>query len=494
MDTIPATPSPSIFATRRFDRAYRRASVPLQRLIEGATHDIVRRYRESPATAKRGYDRLAQLTSLLEVDVSGGNRMVADLEDNCLHLLDVGNHEIVPQYKYSKYTIDKHQKVPVHAGFWPEGNDSPLRFFSSAPCTTVRRFGDEFSPEWLYYLSAQQAETLEDILNHVFQPGGEAKPVFLVGGPGTGKTSVLLNLLKRAIELGANARMSCSARMKQFILASTPGINPDLFLVTSDYYVEEKLDLVIVDDPETNMHSIIPALVANTGRTPTTPVIGFDPCQTTSFDTKNHTSGLDDTTFDTFIKATQSQLFGLDECYRQKRNVGEATLKSLSQIAQSTPFLARQKIARFLERHAGVNSLSLHLTFPNPMGYVQTYPQWSEEHLERETERIRQHPNWTHWPSTLAVIDTGIDIRPLERRLLAGGIRFEIARIDDVKSIKGLEYQHLLLFITKATFDQLEGGLEGAGQAQYARYRLMRIPLSRSKDSLATFVTPLRLD
>jgi hypothetical protein len=54
--------------------------------------------------------------------------------------------------------------------------------------------------------------------------------------------------------------------------------------------------------------------------------------------------------------------------------------------------------------------------------------------------------------------------------------------------MKGLEYQHVLLVINRSLFEELESGFEGSGRTIYHARRMLRIPFSRAKDSLVTFV------
>ena len=58
----------------------------------------------------------------------------------------------------------------------------------------------------------------------------------------------------------------------------------------------------------------------------------------------------------------------------------------------------------------------------------------------------------------------------------------------ELSLIKGLEFQHVFLILDRATHDTLESGFEGSGVRVYDSRRLLRIPFSRAKDSLVTFV------
>jgi hypothetical protein len=62
-----------------------------------------------------------------------------------------------------------------------------------------------------------------------------------------------------------------------------------------------------------------------------------------------------------------------------------------------------------------------------------------------------------------------------------------IVPFNEIKEVKGLEYQHVFVFIKKHLFDEIQSGFTGSGQREYHRRRLLRIPFSRAKDSLVTF-------
>jgi len=65
---------PRIVLSRRFSKAYKKASVQLQGLIEGTIHDLVRHVRSDRIRFRSNYDSLAQLPEVMEIDVSGGCR------------------------------------------------------------------------------------------------------------------------------------------------------------------------------------------------------------------------------------------------------------------------------------------------------------------------------------------------------------------------------------------------------------------------------------
>jgi hypothetical protein len=62
---------------------------------------------------------------------------------------------------------------------------------------------------------------------------------------------------------------------------------------------------------------------------------------------------------------------------------------------------------------------------------------------------------------------------------------------NELRRIKGLEFQHVLMLLSEKTFAMLYSGFSGSGQRGYDLIRLYRIPFSGAKDSLVTFVFPI---
>lgn len=480
---------PEIVQTRRFDKAYRKSCARLQGLIEGAVHDVVNLARSNPSQVSMNFDRHALLRGVLEVDITGSHRMLCQWDNGVLHLLDVGDHEVVPRYSRSKFMIDSCDRRSVSEVFWPEMPSSGFRFFSSTPEKNQEFLQQELSSEWLFYLSDQQEDVLLEIAS-VMIDGVEANesfsPFCLLGGPGTGKTCVLLNLLKELIDAGIDARICLSSAMQEFVKAWWPefdiaGCLTTVFSATPD-------QIVLVDDPA-DAAQVRHWLTRAAQGLVRGVLLGFDPCQLSGFSPSDKTSGITDAEFRGMCETYDIMVFGLESCYRQKQNVGQAARKMMDVIAQSTPFLKREKIHQFRQEHEGLTELSNDLSFPTPAGYTETYSPSDSADLESELRRISEGPRWWHWDPLLIVFDPETSVPDAYMDLVERcDISWRSCSIRDVGQIKGLEFQHVFLFLGEKLFGQLERGFEGSGQAEYAARRLIRIPVSRAKDSLVTFL------
>ncbi len=476
--------------SRRFRKAFGKASVRLQGLIQGAIHDLVNHIREDNKQFKRNYGRLAQISDVLEVDVSGASRLLATYENGELNLLDVGGHEIVPRYNSGLYATDRFQKLPAPETYWPEGPRHELNFFARSPCFSYSEFGPEQQQEWLYFLSDQQSEILTELFVSIcdtLKNNDQPRPFFIVGGPGTGKTSILINLLKEMTDYGHTCSLSVSQEMVHFTNKCLPEIEIDRFIC--DHGESPLSKIWLVDDPADNV--AIEDWLKRAASSNSAIVVAFDPCQLSSFDPKNRKTGIGDEQYNEICLSFNVDPYGLNECYRQKENVGRAAKNIMDQIAESTPFLASHKIQEFQKDHKALTTLANDLEFPNPYGYCETYTDSVKENFPKEIDRIMSKPLWTHWPPLLMVFEENFDLVSkcfFKIHLLSKGIQYKEIDLNDIESVKGLEYQHVFLAIGQSLFDQLENGFQGSGQQEYANRRLLRIPYSRAKDSMVVFV------
>lgn len=482
---------PKILTSRRFQKAYRKANVGLQGVIEGAVHDMVNRIRADKNTFSMQYARVQSLkrSDVLEVDVSGSHRMLAIWESELLRLLDVGGHEVVKLYDDGKLSIDSHQKYYAPRTFWPDDVYDGLRFFSRNPCETYLEYGPEQHQDWFYFLSDEQEELVDDVLlefDEEIQANKEPQSHLIIGGPGTGKTVVLFRLLKGLTDFGYTAKIAASDEVCRQISLSLPDVDLDSFHWTHNS--DQVIDVLLVDDPN-GYQKIDEYLTLTRMGSVRSVVIAFDPCQ---LDSTGGPSGLIDEQLSTLCSQHKVVPHDLRDCYRQKENVGEAVNKMLVAIAESSPFLAEHKKQTFHDAHTGVTQIANNMQFPNPYGYTEIYRETTCDDYIHEINRIGSKPLWSHWPPLLIAIDREdpgkvdqvldwIESVPLshERRIILA---------DDFYSVKGLEYQHAFLFITAELYDQLENNFTGSGQSLYAKRRLLRIPFSRAKDSMVTFV------
>lgn len=459
-----------ILASRRFTKSYLRSSVPLQALTEHAIHDFLRMVAADPRRVRGEYDQLAGFGGkVLKLDVSGGHRLLVNWEPPHLVLLDVGDHGILKRYKAQHLAEDLSVLSAAPRQFALV--DEP-GFFVTAPDAHFSVFGPELTAGWLYFLSDQQLDALYQLLAEAISSlEGGTRTVLLIGGPGTGKTSILLNLLKWLVDFELSARIELSDDLAEYVAASAA-------LDLGPYRTCEDPHVVLVDDPG-SAYEIRSSAAHRYGEKLT--VIAFDPCQLHD--------ALADAEFDRITAQTGASVLRLNVSYRQKANVGAATKHAADLIAKSTPFLREDRQLEYAAKYAALTEFANELVFPNPHGYVQVYTRPSSKDLATELARIRSVPMWKHWPPILAVVDERVTVpQTWTEQLEQIGAR--VVRLGEIHRIKGLEYQHVLLMINEDLYSQVDKGFRGSGRAEYLQRRLLRIPFSRAKDSLVTFVAP----
>lgn len=477
-----------LYATKRFLKSYERGTV-IQFLAEGALHDFVRRYESDPSSIARQYQRIAGgRGSLLEFEISGGCRMIGHWNAPRLTLLDVGGHELVPQFDAAHLEDALRDARPAPKVFFPGGGAS---FFLEDRVTAGGHFANETSADWIYFLDDEQdrlATFLCEAAESCLLEDSGSDFHFVLGGPGTGKTCILLNLFKRLHNREKFATgFSLPVSVKGYIESSI-GLSLAPCWIPSDrlstYEPDVPLDVMLIDDPR-DLDSVRHVLsLAKRGRVRFI-VAAFDPLQLNQ--------SIADNEFFGFVQECGGTVHLIRQCYRQKENVGQLSRNAATVIADSTPFLEATKKREYLDSHVKLTTIANDLEFKNPLGYVRTWMDAGFEAFSFEIKRISQSPGllWKHAPSLLVVLfNPSLDTLPADcqRALDRFPARYVVLGAGALSAAKGLEFQHVFIVTNEANYRALQSGFHGTGARVYEQRRLLRIPFSRSKDSLVVFV------
>lgn len=469
-----------------------RASRSLEKFGPGLTQgtfrevgDFLRRHRASPGTVAGGYDRAIHLSPdvVLEFEVGRSQRVLAHWASPRLTIVDVGPHEVVPNYDRRWLARDLASARRL------EGlSDKPevvLRFFGNTPDEERSEFGNELQPEWVYFLASPQANVATAISKAHKRASADKPSVFLVvGGPGTGKTSILVkSMLVLRSAGGAPGIVVTDPVASQIAAGCGLSIGPWRVPNVDGNLDPAGFDVLLYDDPPM-LDDVENAILAGLG-TARVIVVGFDPSQLVE--------DVSDERFEQLVESAEAKVYELKACYRQKEALGRAAKRVMDRVAESTPFLAEQKIDIFRADHQFVYRVSNDVYFPNPHGYERTYRAATPADLKREASRIRKSPLWEHTTPVLLAVDSTCDVDWPWPELLRGIPYQEVdfdpeSRWSALASIKGVEFQHAILVIGAGLFMHLETGFGGSGQSLYHARRMLRIPFTRAKDSLVTLV------
>ncbi len=479
---------PEVFVTNRFVKSYERGTA-IQFLAEGAVHDFIRRYLANPSHIGRLYQRIAGASNkVFEIEISGGCRMIAYWEPPRLTLLEMGGHDLVPMFDESRAQELVANAVPAPKVFTLLGSHE--FFLPDRPGAAVP-YANEVSPEWLYFLdddqdrlSSELCQAAEDVLLSGVGPALH----LVIGGPGTGKTCILLNLLKRLHNRERfTTKVALPHQVKKYVEDSLQ-ISLDGVWVPSDgiasLKLDEPLDVLLIDDP-TNLITLRLAFTLRERGLIRFVVAAFDPLQLAV--------SVSDDEFARLVKDTGACVHELKLCYRQKANVGEQARQAAMVIAQSTPYLDEKKKRTFAKEHSKLTALANDLRFSNPHGYLKVYAEAGPLEWRNEIQRIGRTQGllWRHAPSLLVVnLHPGMKALPPAclQELSRFPARHKVIGAGELSTVKGLEFQHVFLILDPATQSAVQSGFHGSGVRVYDARRLLRIPFSRAKDSLVTFV------
>lgn len=475
----------SFRATRRFVQSYDHAQPLRKACVIGALSDLRRAYDSDPKLFLRRYPAVSGLRGKVrEMDISGGERLLFHHRDGTVHLLEVGDHEIVPHYKQTAALGAELSKTrPLPPGI---ARLTTSGFFTFDVEKKWKRFANEADPDWLTYLDRPQAAAVRSVLRRMAETASHPRAwsfTVLIGGPGTGKTSILLNLFCRALEIDVIPQIVVEDQVAEFVEAS--GIKLDACRVAlhqADALSEG--GILLVDDPQT-VNQILRAKALAQLRRFRAVVVAVDPLQMRTAPT--------DEEFRPVLSGTGVMANHLRVCYRQKEIVGQAAKTALDAIARSSPFYAEYRKDDYATAREHTTRIANDLTFTNPSGRAKVYAPATLDDVKAEVRRLRRAPAlWRHAsPYLIAHDDEHLSAVPLEwRKCLQELPRATYIEMRRSLEIKGIEFQHVILILSRSLFLGLENGFEGVSQPVYHQRRLYRIPLTRAKDSITVLVVP----
>lgn len=479
----------------RFRSGFQRASPGLQRLAIQEVRTLERRLKSSAATGFHTYGVVRGLgtTAVRELELGGGPRLLAHYKAGIVTLLDIGGHSTTDEYDSRKLAADLARSYPADPFITVKSTIEVNTVFGSNPDARVSVFGTELTAEWIYFLTDPQNAFVNSSVRE-YQRSTKNKPSFrfAVGGPGTGKTSILLKIFVELRKRGGRPGFLLADPVADYI-ERTSGVHLGDDRVSVDDWqlgrrTFDEFDALLFDDPGT-ADLIEVALQEITGNSRLA-VVAFDPYQLST--------DLTDEDYAELIRRCDAEVRQFHICYRQKEVVGRAARRVMGAIAQATPYLADEKVEAFQAEHSGLSRLANDARYPNPYGYEQTYAPAKESDARREIRRIRASPLWDHSPSVLLVLDGSSEAAAWDWTSILARVAHQ--RIDirwdrnwgsgvwgRLTTVKGLEFQHVLIALSLPAFVEMDLGFAGSGKSNYLARRLARIPFSRAKDSLVTF-------
>jgi hypothetical protein len=336
-------------------------------------------------------------------------------------------------------------------------------------------FDEELDEKWVLFLDEQQSKVANQIYNDLEIPEDEVKIHFILGGPGTGKTIVLLNIAIRLENDGKAVSFQLSQEVLKYLnsgSAKVPGVNlgpgPGVVL--------------LVDDPADlqSMNGIIRQAKSNKCKAV---IIALDPLQW-------HEKEMPET-FEKIWSDNENTTHKLDVCYRQAAGVAKKQLKLFaSLLGKNSRFLVEEKQKREKIDLAPYLNLSLDMTFVDESGRYKLFLSDAQANFVKEIERFRKREYiWKHTHPIAFVYhdDLPKEVRDFTKQYSQGLNRIEF-NFSDYKKTRGVEYQELFLFLDTEFWKKINDGQQGLKTSDWQQIACLHTLFSRPKDGLVIFV------
>ena len=469
--------------TERFRRSYERYNGERAR-IRSKIFEISRKAEADPNSWRRNMERLHDpALEIYRFKVTEGDRLIFAIVDKKVILIDVGQHEIMKDFlELSNRTktgiISQVQPIPnwyLKYSFPPAENRTTSLTQNEGEDEMRWLFEEELSESWLQYLDDEQYEVRSTILDTIKNPG-EFRFHLILGGAGTGKTVVLLNLALSLRELGRNVVTRFSAQVLKYLNSGAQRVPGSTFSIQPG-------SVVLLDDPGelAELKRMIQECLRVGARGL---VVALDPFQWLERRVYEK--------FNDLIESLEPERHYLTSCYRQSSIVGSKALTFTSNILDKTsPFILDSKIE---EHKKGIDPLREicieSVNFVDSGGRFRVFQSNLEENFAKEIKRIRERVDlWQHWHPLLVVDD--VDGFPLPKpwKDLLRNSNSIVKHVEDVSSIRGCEYQEVILLVGARTWNQIVNGVLGATSADWQRIISFHTLMTRPKDSLSIFVS-----
>jgi hypothetical protein len=433
--------------------------------------------------------------SAFRFKVTSGDRLILVVDGNTLILADVGDHDVMDEYsKMPRLARDEDlKKATAIEGTFKmllnlalssksKDKDSPaLLDISNVLAGDVK--GDdsrwlyeaELSEKWVHFLDDEQAKISETLFQKLVVPSDEMSVEFVMGGPGTGKTVVLLNLATNLDQAGRAVSFEASSNVIKYLSSggrnvpgASKGFGPGV--------------VALIDDPASSKvlaESLRKAKSAGCRAI----VIGFDPLQW-------HERKME-ANFRKIFENVKYEFYPLWTCYRQTSGVGKKTLELTEKIYHaSSRYLdtLKQKAER-AELQPYID-LSLGMSFVDDSGRYVLYDNNIEANYKIEVTRFRARiDRWAHTSPIAFVYDDELPKEFIKSlRSEASGLNRTEIPLSKYREIRGVEFQELFLFVTTDFWNDLNSGKMGVGSEEWEKLACLHTILSRPKDSLVLYV------
>lgn len=336
---------------------------------------------------------------IYRIKVTEGDRLIFSVDSNKIIFLDVGPHEVMEDF----LSLSASAKNKIIDSLL----ELPKWFFKSRSSSSLKSnltladeggeemrwiFEDELNESWLQFLDEEQSKVRDKIFEQIKTPG-EFEFHLILGGAGTGKTVILLNIALSLKEEGRNVVTRFSEQVLKYLnsgVQRVPGSKLEL----------QPGSVVLLDDPRdlTDLRKMLQECARVGVRAL---VVTLDPFQ-----------WIERRVYEKFydlIDSLEPKLHELSLCYRQSANVGSKALQFTDQILEKTsPFILDAKIEAHRKSLDPLREICVeNVRFVDDGGRFRIYEKDLAVSFLTEVTRIRSRIDlWRHWHPLLLVEDS----------------------------------------------------------------------------------------
>lgn len=471
--------------TSRFKNNYERYNGQRAK-IRSRIHELRKKMIEEPATWLRNMEKLRDPVAQIYRDkITDGDRLIFS-PVNGLLLVDVGPHEVMEEFQslgnqQKRNILTEKERVPDWFFLEYESggkannsltNDSSSSTYDNSEMRWL--YEEELSEAWLQFLDQQQSQVKDLIFQQVKTPGPFEFHLIL-GGAGTGKTVVLLNL---ALSLSASGRnVVC-----QFNDQVLKYLNSGSQRVPGSGLSMQPGAVVLLDDPM-SFGELKQKLVEARKMEVRALVVALDPFQWVERRVYEK--------FNELVEVTGPVQHVLDVCYRQSKAVGKQAIDYTKSILEKTsPFIIESKIANHKKEIDPLRQICVdNVSFVDSGGRYKYYDSNLTENFFLEFDRfLNREDRWTHWHPMLIIFDpSGTSMPDLWIEKIRGN-NVLYKSLNQISKIRGSEFQEIFVLLGEKTWEKLQEGVLGAGAVDWEHLLGLHTVLTRSKDTTVIFV------
>jgi len=472
-------------------------------IVISRTAELIRKADSNPTTWHRYEEKLKDdsfgATQAYKTAVTSGDRLVYVVEKDQLILVDIGKHEVMDDYaRMSKNARDIDIRSRDEVDLWFANKLSKKLLEKSSPRHKKNTgqqkvdlseimdeeiqgddfrytFEEELNENWVVFLDGQQSKVANEVFKDLDAPKDGLKIHYVLGGPGTGKTIILLNIAIRLENAGKAVSFQLSPEVLKYLNSGStrvPGANlgpgPGVIL--------------LIDDP-TDLQSMNGMIRQAKSSKCKAVIIALDPLQW-------HEKEMPET-FERIWSNYENTTHKLDVCYRQSAAVARKQLKLLaSLLGKNSRFFVDEKQKMEKINLAPYLNLSLDMKFVDEAGRYKIYTSDTKKNFVKEVERFRKRE--FIWKHTHPIAFIYKDDLPKEFRNYAKHNSQGLNRIEfnfsDYKKTRGVEYQELFLFLDSEFWRRIHDGQQGLKTSDWQQIACLHTLFSRPKDGLVLFI------